>query len=74
MFGLLLSGDVGGSDPVTTPGAMSAVMDAATELVSFAGNLFNTILQNPVLVFFVAAGFVGIGLSIVKRLKNTAKG
>lgn len=73
MTAILLAAE-GGGETVTTPGGMSAVMDAATELVGFAGDLFNTILGNPVLVFFVAAGFVGIGLSIVRRLKNTAKG
>lgn len=72
MPGILLA--EGGGDVVTTPSGMDAVMNAATKLVEFAGSLFNTILSNPVLVFFVAAGFVGIGLSIVRRLKNTAKG
>ena len=57
-----------------TPATFDGVMDAATELVSWAGELFNTILANPVLVVFVAAGFVGVGLGIVNQLKATARG
>ncbi len=62
-----------GGEAAATSGGMSEVMSASTELVQFAGTLFNTILSNPVLVFFVAASFVGIGLSIVKKLKRTAR-
>ena len=50
------------------------VMDAATDLVSWGGELFNTIIANPVLVVFVASSFVGVGLGIVSRLKATARG
>ena len=50
------------------------VMDAATELVAWGGELFTTIIENPVLVVFVAAGFVSVGLGIVSQLKATAKG
>lgn len=50
------------------------VMDAATELVSWGGELLTTIIENPVLVVFVAAGFVSVGLGIVRKLKNTARG
>ena len=56
------------------PATFDGVMDAATELVSWSGELFNTILANPVLQVFVAAGFVGVGLGIVKKLKSTARG
>lgn len=59
---------------VSNPSAFQNVMDAAKELVSWGGELFNVILQNPILVVFVAASFVGIGLGIVKSLKRTARG
>ena len=72
MHGMILMAAEGGADAASS-GGMSAVLDASTELVSFAGTLFNTILANPVLVFFVAAGFVSIGLGIVKKLKRTAR-
>lgn len=52
---------------------ISNVMDAANSLVKFAGDLFTTIVQNPILVLFVGASLVGIGLGIVKLLKRTAK-
>lgn len=70
MTGMVLMSEGGGT---AAAGGMSSVMDAAAELVTFAGSLFNTILANPVLVFFVAAGFVGIGLGIVRKLKRTAR-
>lgn len=60
--------------PTVSGGGLSAVMDAANSLVEFAGGLFTTIVSNPVLVFFVGASFVGIGLGIVRRLKSTARG
>lgn len=73
MLGVLLSDAV--ETPVTSSsGGISTVMEAANSLVEFAGSLFTTIVSNPILVVFVAAGFVGIGLSIVRRLKSTARG
>lgn len=57
-----------------TPTGFEAVMDAAADLVSWGGELLQTIVNNPVLVVFVAASFVGVGLGIVKRLKSTARG
>lgn len=50
------------------------VMDAATELVAWGGELLQTIVTDPVLVVFVAASFVSVGLGIVYKLKKTAKG
>lgn len=57
-----------------TPNGFNSVMDAATELVSWGGELFSTIIENPVLVVFVAASFVSVGLGIVRQLKGTARG
>jgi len=51
-----------------------AVMDAATRLVAWGGELLQTIIENPVLVVFVAASFVSVGLGIVSALKSTARG
>lgn len=62
------------TDSGSTSGGMESVMEAAGELVTWAGELFTVIVENPVLVFYVAAGLVGIGLGIVSMLKNTAKG
>lgn len=54
-------------------GGIDSVMDAANSLVTFAGNLFSTIIANPILVVFVGASFVGIGLTIVQQLKSAAR-
>lgn len=58
----------------TGASSFETVMDAATQLVAWGGELFQTIIDNPVLVVFVAASFVGVGLGIVSKLKNTARG
>ena len=50
------------------------VMEAATDLVAWGGQLLQTIIENPVLVVFVAASFVSVGLGIVSALKATARG
>ena len=58
----------------TASNAFDVVMETATKLVSWGGELFQTIIQNPVLVVFVAASFIGVGLGIVRQLKRTARG
>lgn len=57
-----------------TPAGFETVMEAATELVTWGGELLQTIIGNPVLVVFVAASFVSVGLGIVSALKSTARG
>lgn len=69
MNGILLSAAEG----ATSPTAFQNVMDSAKELVTWGGELFNVILANPILVVFVAASFVSIGLGIVRKLKRTAR-
>lgn len=71
---LVVAAVEGGGEAAANTSSLAPVMDAANELVKFGGNLFSTILENPVLVVFVAAGFVTIGLGIVKKLKSTARG
>jgi len=63
-----------GAGTATAGDGFFAVMEAAKGLVSWGGDLFTTIIENPVLVVFVAASFVSIGLGIVKKLKHTTKG
>lgn len=50
------------------------VLETGTKLVSWGGELISTIVSNPILVTFVAASFVGVGLGIVRKLTRTAKG
>lgn len=52
---------------------MEAVLTAAAEAIEFSGTCLTTMISNPVYVFILGAGFVGIGLGLVSKLKNTAK-
>ena len=67
MLPVVLDASAGSSDGITN------VMNAANSLVEFAATLFDTIVSNPILVIFVGSSFVGIGLSIVRSLKRTAR-
>lgn len=52
---------------------VSTVITAAGEVLSLSGTIFDTILGNPVLVFYMAVGFVGIGVGVVKMLKRAVR-
>lgn len=58
---------------VTTT-ALDTLMTAATKLVEFSGDCLSTMIANPVYAFLFAGCIVGVGLSIVRKLKNTARG
>lgn len=57
-------------DGTTT--AMDAILSAASDVISFSGTCLNVMIENPVYAFCFAAGFVGIGLTLVRKLKRTA--
>lgn len=57
----------------TTGTQMETLISAAGSVVEFSGTMLNTMIENPVYAFMFAAGFVGIGLGIVTKLKRTAK-
>lgn len=62
-----------GATDVTT-NALDAVMDYVPKVINLAGECFNAIVGNPVLLFFFAVGLVGTGLGVFRKLKRTAKG
>ena len=49
---------------------MDAIITAVGDVLELSGTILTTITSNPILTFCFAAGFVGIGISIVKRLKR----
>lgn len=57
----------------TTTTAMDSIISAASQVIEFSSTCLNTMIENPVYAFCFAAGFVGIGLGIVRKLKNTAR-
>lgn len=52
---------------------METVISAASQVVEFSGTCLTAMVNNPVYAFILASGFVGIGLSLVKRLAHTAR-
>lgn len=57
---------------VVEASVLDTIFDVATKLVEFGMSLFTIIIENPILVIFIAAGFVGLGLGIVRKLRRTA--
>ncbi len=53
--------------------AMEAVLTAAKAAITFSGECLTTLLSNEVYAFFFGAGLVGVGLMLVRQLKNTAR-
>lgn len=49
---------------------MEGLTGAITSLLDLAGTFITTILANPVLALFFAAGVVSIVIGIVKKLKR----
>ncbi len=51
---------------------METILSAASDAITFSGTCLTTMISNPVYAFILGAGFVGIGLNLVSRLKHTA--
>ncbi len=51
---------------------LETLMDSATQLVEFSGDCLTTMVQNPLYAFLFAGCIIGVGLTVVRMLKNTA--
>ena len=49
---------------------MEGLTAAVTQMLELAGTFITTILANPVLALFFAAGLVGTVIGVVKKLKR----
>ena len=49
---------------------MTAVTNGVTNLLELASTMLNTIVTNPIFATLFAAGFVGIAIGIVRKLKH----
>ena len=58
----------------TTTSVLDAVMEQVPNVIDLAGDVFNAIVNQPVLLFYFAVGMVGIGAGVFAILKNTARG
>lgn len=59
---------------VTDSGVMEKILDAAGSAIEFSGQCLNAMVNNPLYLFFLAVGLVGVGLGLVRKLRRTAKG
>lgn len=57
-----------------TTAGLDTIIDAVGKVITLAGTCLNAIVQQPILVFFLAVGFVGIGLGVFRKMKRTAQG
>ncbi len=58
----------------TTSNVLDAVIEYVPKVIDLAGDCFQAIVNNPVLLFYFAVGMVGVGLGVFAMLKNTARG
>lgn len=52
---------------------IDAVIEASAKVMDFAGTMLTEIMEQPVLLFLLAAGFVPVGFKVLRGLKRTAK-
>jgi hypothetical protein len=52
---------------------MAAVTGAISTVGDLVGGVFDIIIENPVLIVFLAAGLVGVGISIFRKLRGAAR-
>ena len=51
-------------------GGMEGLTTGVTNMLTFVSTMLDTILSNPVLAMFFAAGVIGIAIGIVGMLKH----
>lgn len=52
---------------------MDSVISATDTIASLLGKVWTIMTANPLLVLFLAASVLGIGLTIFRKVKRTAK-
>lgn len=52
---------------------MEAIIGAVSDVIELAGTILTSITSQPVLLFVLASGFVGIGVRTFKKLTKAAK-
>ena len=54
--------------------ALTKVIDTVPSMIDLAGKCLDAMVENPILVAFLAVGFIGIGLGIFRKMKHSARG
>lgn len=52
---------------------MAALLAGTTTITTMVGDVFSLITGNALLCVFAAAGLLGVGISIFRRLKRAAR-
>lgn len=52
---------------------MAAIMGGLTTVVDLVNNVFTMISENPLLVVYVAAGLVTVGIGVFGAIKGAAR-
>jgi len=59
-------------DPTVTPMPISSVLDAATDVVeeglNWVSKTADTVTSTPLILMFCVVGFIGTGISLLRRL------
>lgn len=64
---IVLNGEV-------TATALDKIMDAISAALKLSGDMLTYMVDNPIYVFYLACGFIGIGLAIFSQIRGTARG
>lgn len=57
----------------TSSGGIGTIVNAVGDVVSMTSKVFDVIIDNPLLLFYVAAGVLGVAIGVFAHLKHVAK-
>ncbi|MBD5531082.1 MAG: hypothetical protein HDQ98_14520 [Lachnospiraceae bacterium] len=57
----------------TSSGGIGTIVSATTDVVSLVSNVFDIMVSNPLLLFFVAVGVLSAAIGVFAHLKHVAK-
>ncbi|MEG0970977.1 MAG: hypothetical protein RSE47_07715 [Acidaminococcaceae bacterium] len=52
---------------------MTEILAATTTITTLVGNVFTLMTGNPVLLVFLAASLIGVGISVFRKIKSAAR-
>lgn len=61
-------------DSVSEPTAMEKILGGISSVMKLSGDMLTYMVDNPVYLFLIAAGFVSVGLAIFRKVRNSARG
>lgn len=61
-------------EATATPSVLDNILNAIGFIMKLSGDMLTYMAENPVLVIYLAVGFISIGLAVFARVRRTAKG